>query len=556
MKKILSLIAFSFIGIAASLAQDSEGGIPLSFERKNLSGEIDFVQVQAPIYSSLAEYDSFQAKRNAPYRIGVTVPIDYNLTNSGTWTDLPELDAKLWRLTIKCSGAKSIGFGYGSFYLPKGAKLYLYNKSKSMLIGAYTEDNNTENAYFSTQRVFGDEITLELFLPNAVSGKAKLNITELNYFYRNGEFEKAGSGACEVNVICSPEGDNWQFQRNGVVLLDIRVGGTSGNWFNCTGSLVNNTAQNCTPYVLLADHCHYDNAYATTADYNAWVFHFHYQATTCTGTTGNLSAYTKTGCALKAHDTYGSNGTGSDFCLVQINSAIASTFNVYYNGWDRTNTASASGVSIHHPSADIMKISTYTSPLTSINYGGTGTHWQVVWAGTTNGHGVTEGGSSGSPIFNPSGNIVGTLTGGGSLCTALTSPDAYGKIYYHWDQNGATSATRLKDWLDPNNTGATVLAGKATCSAGVLENTLTEEKVLIYPSPAYTEISIEVKSDSKVIENLSIYNIMGVLVKNIPSLHIESGKATINISELAEGLYFLTAKKDKSTLKGEFIKAK
>jgi PKD repeat protein len=72
---------------------------------------------------------------------------------------------------------------------------------------------------------------------------------------------------------------------------------------------------------------------------------------------------------------------------------------------------------------------------------------------------VTEGGSSGSPIFNNSGRIVGDLTGGGSYCSTPTSPDLYGKFSYSWDQNGSTAAERLKDWLDPDNTGITTLDG-------------------------------------------------------------------------------------------------
>jgi lysyl endopeptidase len=566
MKKTLLLISllFSFLGIKA---QDSQGGIPYSFNHPELTTMNDLVLVPQPDLNKLMTEDLDRSQKSEPYRIGVTLPINLNPSNSGTWTDLPKQKASLWQLTIKSEGAKSIGFGYAQFYMPEGAKLFLYNKSKSIVIGAYTSINNTENFYFANEKVSGDEITLELLVPNDKKDAVLLNITELNYFYRGGETENAitVSDACEVNVNCSPEGTNWQDEKKGVCKLDIRVGGTSGNWYNCSGSLVNNTSQNCTPYVLLADHCHYDAGYATTADYNAWVFYFHYESTTCTGTTSS-GTKTKTGCTLKAHDTYGSNQNGSDFCLVQINTAIATSYNVYFNGWDRNNTASASGAGIHHPAGDIMKISTYTGALTSVNFiGGSGTHWQVIWAGTTNGHGVTEGGSSGSPIFNASGKIVGTLTSGSSCCTSngcgiqgsgQTSPDYYGKMYYHWDKNGTTAATRLKDWLDPTNSGITSLAGTATCTSGIFENSMIEEKVIIFPSPANTEIYLEVNTNENLIEDVSIYNLMGVLVLNFPELKISNGKAKINISDLSEGLYFLKGTKNKITIKGEFVKIK
>lgn len=461
MKKTLLLILLCCAGVLTANAQDSQGGTPLSFKFVGNLADADVVSVQPPDLAMLVSEDNDRVSKSEPLRIGVTLPIDFNLDNAGTWTDIPDMDASLWRLTVRCKNAKAIGFGYSMFFLPEGATLFLYNKEKSRVLGAYSAENNTEDYFFSNEKIQGDEITLELFVPNDKKSAVILHLTDLNYFYRVGEISnEKSSGTCEVNVICSPEGNNWQDEKKGVCLIDIKNG---SNWFNCTGSLVNNTSQNCTPYVLLADHCHYyGSSYSTTADYNSWVFNFHYESSTCTGTTAS-GTFTKTGCTLKAHDTYGSNNSGSDFCLVQINSAI--TQDVYYNGWDRNNTASASGVCIHHPSADIMKISTYTTALTSYNAGGTGTHWLAYWAATTNGHGVTEQGSSGSPIFNNTGKIVGTLTGGQSFCTATNQPDYFGKIYYHWDQNGSTAAKRLKDWLDPTNTGVTSLAGVATCSS-------------------------------------------------------------------------------------------
>lgn len=122
------------------------------------------------------------------------------------------------------------------------------------------------------------------------------------------------------------------------------------------------------------------------------------------------------------------------------------------------------GVSIHHPAGDIKKISTYTSNLVTSgwNSNGLSSHWRVQWSATANGHGVTEGGSSGSPIFNyNNGNsrIIGTLTGGSSYCNATSSPDYYGKMSYHWDQNSASGNIKLKTFLDAGNSGIKVLDG-------------------------------------------------------------------------------------------------
>ncbi len=553
MKKSLLSLVLLCLGIFIVRAQDNIGGTPLSFIYKDLPGDIDHVQVQAPDLVQINAEDNDRALKSQPYRIGITLPVDFNLNNSGTWTEVPQLNASIWRLKVKSEGAKAIGFGYSSFYMPEGAKLFLYNNDRSRVIGAYTSLNNAENYFFSNEKVPGDEITIELFVPNDQKNAVLLHITDLDYFYRPEENNQVkSSGDCEVNIICSPEGDNWQDESKGVCKIDIKIG---SYWYNCTGTLINNTSQNCTPYVLLADHCHYDGGYASTSDYNSWKFWFHYQSPSCTGTSPT-GTFSKLGCTLKAHDTYGSNHIGSDFCLVQISSAIANTYSVYYNGWDRGNTASASGVSIHHPSADIMKISTYTSALQSVTYGASGSHWKVVWAATTNGHGVTEQGSSGSPIFNSTGKVVGTLTGGSSLCTATSQPDYYGKVYYHWDQNGTTSAKRLKDWLDPTNSGVTSLAGRGICNIGISETHMSEEKLYIYPSPARDQIVIGIPTSENKIENVRIYNVMGVVVSGYSDLRVESSKTSIDISGLAEGVYYITAQSGKTTFKGEFMKIK
>jgi PKD repeat protein len=169
-----------------------------------------------------------------------------------------------------------------------------------------------------------------------------------------------------------------------------------------------------------------------------------------------------TGCLLRARD--GSYAdAGSDFDLVEFNNSIPDYYDVYYNGWNRTNSNedAESGVGIHHPAGDIKKISTYDFPLQSSNFwNGLPTHWQLFWAETVNGKSIMQGGSSGSPVFDSNGLIMGDLTGGYASNSCETpSPAYYGKFYYSWDQNGTTSSSQLKPWLDPDNTGIEKLPG-------------------------------------------------------------------------------------------------
>jgi hypothetical protein len=160
----------------------------------------------------------------------------------------------------------------------------------------------------------------------------------------------------------------------------------------------------------------------------------------------------------KARAAFRAAKTDVDFCLIELNQLPPSSYNVYYAGWDRSGAAAPGCVGIHHPNADGKCISFSSNPLTTIDScigsGGSGTHWQVTWTS-----GVTEPGSSGSGIWTTNTHLLlGTLSGGGSKCLSPLSPDCYGKFSVAWG-SGASKVSRLRDWLDPQNIGATTRAG-------------------------------------------------------------------------------------------------
>ncbi len=458
--KFITALAVICVGFfSSSFAQISTGGQPLSFNPIFQLSDNDIPEevIASLDRNRLRDEDIENETKGKVPRFAKLVPANFNLTNSGVWTNLPNGD-KVWRLKIIADEALATTLFYDDFFLPPGAELYIWNEGRKQVIGGYTDFNNHESHTFATEIVYGTTCYLEYVEPSSHAGEGKINISHVGYAYRyiyDPSKDLRGGDACEVDVNCSPEGNNWQDEKKGVVRILVVEGSGQGY---CSGSLVNNTSLNCVPYVLTALHC---GASATANNFNQWVFYFNMERSGCNVNGSFSTSSTVTGCAKKADSNDGGNITGSDFLLLQLNNTIPSGYNPYWNGWNANNTASSSGVGIHHPAGDPKKISTYTSALTSATYAGTNanTHWQVVWAGTTNGHGVTEGGSSGSPIFNSSGLIVGHLSGGSSYCNALTAPDLYGKISYDWTQNSNTTGQKLKAWLDPGNTGALTLAG-------------------------------------------------------------------------------------------------
>ena len=336
---------------------------------------------------------------------------------------------------------------------------------------------------------------------------------------------------CEVNVRCSPEGDDWTLQKNGVVRLSVVDPGGAG-W--CSGSVVDNTAHDLKPYILSAFHC---GVNSTAANFLVWKAYFLYERTGCT--TGSASASkVMTGCVKRADSNDGGGNSGSDFLLVEMNNPIPGNYFPYWNGWNASGTGSTGGVGIHHPAGSEKKISTFTVTTQSSAWGATNTHWRVTWASTTNGWGVTEGGSSGSPLFNNAGLIIGTLTGGASYCNSVVpgandDPDYYGKLSYHWDMNPGPASEYLGVWLDPVGGGSTTTTGG---SLGMVENNLTPGPEL-YPNPALDMFSVIYPDDVTTVDRIDVLDVSGRVVRSI--VPMTRARADIATDGWAAGTYFV-----------------
>lgn len=507
--------------------------------------------IPSPNLEQIRIEDQKNDKNGMFYRIGVSSFVNLSNQNSGIWSTLSSGD-KSWQLAIKNPGAEALSFIFKTFKLSEGSSFFVQTKEGKRVSDVLTKDDLLEDLQQNVALCFGDELVLTL-IDKRNNTPSELILDRVIYNYRSTGNPKKNKinesdATCEVNVNCS-EGNNYQDEKKGVVRIYV-VGTTGAGW--CSGSLVNNLANDCKPYVLTALHCG-PSVHTTTANMLLWKFYFNYEAPTCVNPTsvGTLASKYVSSCLRIAdsNDNDGTNISKSDFLLVQIGTLANETTTIgkiityggYWNGWDANTSASASGVSIHHPSGDIKKISTYTSSLTNSTWPGsiTNFHWQVSWAATANGHGVTEGGSSGSPIFtynNGSSRIVGTLSGGSSFCTATSSPDLYGKMSCHWTSDGSASNQKLKTFLDPNNTGTLVLDGSFNpCNYVGIKEQIIEKEISIYPNPTFEQLSIDLTSISGENVTIEIYDLMGKLIystfKNSDTL-IE-----INMESYMKGIY-------------------
>ncbi len=467
-KYLLPVFVILFVPFV-SLSQVSQGGTPYSFDYKTkdlITQEVPVILMPEIDIDKLHAEDMINDKRiDIPWRFGENIDVGINRKSHGI-EDILSDGSKLWRVSIYSPGALSINLLFDNYRIPPGASLFIYNEKRNHILGAFTDFNNREDGYFATDLVYGNNITIEYYEPANAVFSGELNISRITHGYRSFDTNITKlnhSGACNVNVAC-PEAEGWEEQVRSACLI-IRGGGGI-----CSGALINNTANDGTPYLLSAAHCYADPA--TT------VFRFNYQSPTCNNPTTNPSYQSISGCTSIA------GNSASDFWLVRLSSAPPLDYNVHYSGWNRTFDYSIPGtvVGIHHPKGDIKKFSWSNGGVVSTNYGGNAgsgtTYWKVgSWTG-----GTVEPGSSGSPLFDSNKRIIGQLTGAYSEC-GNTEPAWYGRFTASW-LGGGTPNSRLRDWLDPINSGQIVLDGFDPISA---PNAKMEE--IVVPQDLYCNIS-------------------------------------------------------------------
>ena len=529
----LFLSLFSIIGFTQNIQGD--GGLPKTFKQTLNTKDIDTWVFETPDISSLQAEDAINdPKGTAPWRFGYNNYTDLNLNNSGTWIETIN-GSKIWRVVLSCEEALTVNLTFTESFIPEGNELYVYNPEKDFILGSFNE-NHIYKGELGTELVPGNTVVVEYFIPNG-NDLGVINVSTVTHGYRTAnEFsEKAfgSSGGCNMNANC-PDGATWVNERNSVVML---VSGSSGF---CTGALINNTLNDGTPYVLTANHC-YSNP-------TNWIFRFNWQSANCNNPGGQPSFVSLSGATLR------SRRTPTDFCLVEItggldNGTVPASYNPFFAGWDNTGDVPSSTVCIHHPAGDIKKISfddDAASISQSMGSSEASSTWTVQWDRNT----TTEGGSSGSPLFDQNHRIIGQLWGGGASCQNINAPDYYGRVSKSWNPSGSNTTNQLEHWLDPNSAGAGFVDGfdpsgasASEYDAGVSGASLTETAVCgteYIPSFNLSNPGAQTLTSATINYSIDgggqqIYNWTGSLAQyqsetvTLPAINLGTGNHTLSI---------------------------
>lgn len=526
----LVFITLSFAAFSQGAGRDEPESWSL-----NLRTNPDIIQLEPIDFSLIVKEDRINdLDKGQPWRYGVERSISINIEEDGLWTQLED-GSKIWRVAINSPMALNISVNFADFYLPPGSKLHLYNDTHSDITNTFSSLQNHSENQLGTWFVEGETVWLEYYQPPTTNDRPRLQVGSIIHGYRLGRVNHAiglergfnDSGDCNYDVNCSIGADfdsKKEILKKAVALLNL------GNGYLCSATLVNNTKADKTPYLLTANHC------LENSNPALWSIRFNWISPNPACGTGADSGQLNTNFTMSGVEVKASNSL-TDFALVKINNPIPESWDVAFAGWDNSDADPLFEVGIHHPNGDIMKICRDDSGAqkTKVNetevwlIGGGQLGWGDGWE-----IGTTEGGSSGSPLFNENGKIIGQLYAGNAACDNNEGNgeyDVYGRFAVSWNA-GNSPEERLKDWLDFANTGETSMETLQNI-LNVPDFELTGE-LKIYPNPASTSITVM----NHRYPHLS-YEFSNLLGQSIQGGNLSDSMNTISLENLAEGVYLL-----------------
>jgi uncharacterized protein (TIGR03437 family) len=359
------------------------------------------LSLAAPVAWDLGPPSAAEAAPRPRYgarQIGVRRAVPAGWLSSAVATTLPD-GRHVWLAALRAKGAVALRVHFQDFAVGAG-QVWLYDPRHTIVAGPYSGRGRLGTGEFWSAGVASDEVVVEFDAPAGTSPGPPFHIDAISHQWASlltpAAAPRDTAAPCELDVSCYSD---WAKYASGVVMYTFL--GDTGGYYTCSGVLLNPAGLAYAPYMLTANHCLSTVYEAATAG-----LLFGDETSVCDGTQadvqilGSDSAMYLVGAPI---------GQG-DYTLVALTEPAPA--GVYLFGWTTDEPYVGEPlVGIHHPggswariafgvrSADAtVSISGETAPANE--------YYQVDYQ-----QGVVEPGSSGSPLLNSNGEVVGTLTG-------------------------------------------------------------------------------------------------------------------------------------------------
>jgi len=455
MKNIFLFYIFIYVIVNGLWAQQSIGGKPL-LNYRTIDAAIEHYAFPVLNNDSLklfkvpCEYDT-SANCGGQF-VDVALNLGKDINQIGQW-EIIDSKTKVWRIHLISPSALDISVMLERLYIPTGGKLFFIGKNGEFIDGAYTslENNINSEGQFISRTFPGNEIIIEYSQPTTTTDKPYFIVKGVFHGYKRNKLASNNQRTlpCHNNVNCEPYEDYCNEIRSAMHMLVpfnfVRTNCTGEivneiRRFNCSAGLLNNAKNDFDPLVLTARHCirsaiaeHWCVLdWSRTWGYPIWEliqFNFNFQSNVCSPDVPIFDFHTVLGATLI--DDSGSWPTGTDLALLRLNRKPPLQANVYYAGWNRESFSDLNKnvTGVHHPDGDLKKISKGDLHYDAIYP----TFWSVGWN-----DGITEGGSSGSPLFEDTDRrVIGALSWSvNNDCNDHNQQTRYGRLKDFWGKVG------------------------------------------------------------------------------------------------------------------------
>lgn len=401
---------------------------------KKIKRDYDSVRLYHPEVHPLLEGETYFMRSSC------IIPVDIDFFEVAKSKKTKNGDI-VWSLSIQSEGADKLAIAVEQCIFSPNSEICVYSKTEGKP-HFIKKIHNSKRIVVPT--VMGSEMIIEYKEKKEYKNTEKnMHIHVLAYCVNLSTTHIENSRAfCTVDANCNP---SLLKEHRAVGMIANETGGLG------TGVLLNNTNNDKQLYLLTARHV----ALAITSLPLARV-EFNYKTLYCDGPANDAEddRYIYPIESVVASDAH------SDFALLKLESTSDDN-KLTYAGWYNGTDLPFVGAGLHHPldtdtgEQEPLRISTFigsqTNTFANTFEAPTGLIepnklWEVTYE-----QALIKDGSSGGPLFNESNKVVGQVIGdiGGQNCSSQIA--AYGRFDAAW--NGNTPQTRLKDWLDPNNTG-------------------------------------------------------------------------------------------------------
>ncbi len=397
-------------------------------------------------------------------RVGIAKDVNFAIAPGfdGFGATRMSRDGFVWTGVVRSPGAAAMRLHFDGVDLPQGVELYIYN-TLGEAFGPYTGRGLLGSGDFWAQTLVGDEALVQLHyrgadVRTALEGSSLriAGVAHLTEAFQLAVSRRAALTAdkafcsfnesCVENASCSSMSSAVNAAQDAVAHMQFVI---SPYVYICTGGLLNDTASSGTPYFLTANHCLSSQSVANSLE---TFFQF---TTPCGG-----SCYNPDGAVPSmVGSTLLATNSSTDFTFLQLSgSAPAGSA---FLGWTTSAVAYANGLDLYRISHPAGAPQAYSEQSVNTSYGTCGTlpRGNFIYSQTT--YAGTEGGSSGSPVVNSSGQVVGQLYGRcGTNINNACDHNSNATV------DGAFAVTygSISQWLDPGS-GCTDSDGDGSCAS-------------------------------------------------------------------------------------------